>query len=397
MADRRTALVAGVGLLAISTLAFFRVPLLGPIGDDLALSAPQIGAITVLFAVGRLLADVPAGELADRIAPGAAYVLAGALMAAGSGLVGVAGSAAVVWVGAFAVGVASSIANTTGMTFFARRAGRASRGRSLAIFSSALLVGQSLGPALSGLVAAATSWRGAMALAVACALAVAAACARLGAAGAGTAGRPGDGAGGAGGAGGEAAGIGGAELATLYAVCFCAFFALGAMPQTIVPLIGDRVLALGAGAIGLAVGMGGVFRLIGAWIAGVVSDRVGRKAALVPGMLASATGVALVAAVGPGSTALWLVAIALMSLGSVGVTVGATILGDRTGGPRSGRRFGQYRLSGDLGLLTGPLLGTILYGAVSHDAPAILVAAMLAACALAAAVVVREPSRTGAR
>ncbi len=165
------------------------------------------------------------------------------------------------------------------------------------------------------------------------------------------------------------------------------------MPQTIVPLIGDRVLALGAGVIGLAVGMGGVFRLVGAWVAGVVSDRVGRKAALVPGMLASAAGVALLAAVGPGSTALWLVAIALMSLGSIGVTVGATILGDRTGAGRSGRRFGQYRLSGDLGLLTGPLLGTILYGAVSRDAPVILVAAMLAACALAAAVVVREPAR----
>lgn len=387
MADRRTALVAGVGLLAISTLAFFRVPILGAIGDDLALSAPQIGAITVLFAIGRLLADLPAGELADRVAPGRAYVLAGTAMAAGSGLVAVAGSAAVVWVGAFVVGAASSIANTTGMTFFARRAGRGSRGRSMAIFSSALLVGQSLGPMVSGLVAAATSWRGAMALAVGGGLAVAVACARLGGA-----------AGGARADGGAAAAapegaIGRAELATLYAVCFCAFFALGAMPQTIVPLIGDRVLALGAGVIGLAVGMGGVFRLVGAWVAGVVSDRVGRKAALVPGMLASAAGVALLAAVGPGSTALWLVAIALMSLGSIGVTVGATILGDRTGAGRSGRRFGQYRLSGDLGLLTGPLLGTILYGAVSRDAPVILVAAMLAACALAAAVVVREPAR----
>ena len=81
--------------------------------------------------------------------------------------------------------------------------------------------------------------------------------------------------------------------------------------------------------------------------------------------------------------------IVLASLGSIGVTVSATILADR-GGSATGRRLGSYRFVGDVGLLVGPLVATWLYAASGRAAPLLVNAALLAGFAVACAVVVPE-------
>ena len=77
------------------------------------------------------------------------------------------------------------------------------------------------------------------------------------------------------------------------------------------------------------------------------------------GALAStAAGIALL--ILPG-TAAWLGAIAVLGFGSSAISVGAAALTDRVAPAELGRRLGVYRLSGDLGLLAGPLANAFAY------------------------------------
>jgi MFS family permease len=375
---RAGALVGGA-VLAVSTIAFFRVPLLPAIGDDLRLAPTTLSLVTTMFAVGRLLSDLPAGRLADRLPPAVALVSSAAGVGIGSLVFAVAHSAGVLLIGAVVLGIASALSNTTGMTFFSVNAVAARRGQSMALFSAALLGGQSLGPAVAGVLVGLGSWRTVEAIAAALALVVTVALLR---------GRdvpPG---------GGAARGRGGAssapiaarpgDMAVLYAVSFVSFFALGAMPQTFVGIIGADAFGLSTATIGLALGVGGACRFMGALTGGWVADRVSRKAALVPGLAVMAAGTALLAV--RASPLVWLLAIVLLSLGSFGISVAATMLGDRTH-PRSvGRRLGGFRLAGDIGLAGGPLVAGLLYAHVSPAAAVLTVAALLGAVAVAAAV-----------
>jgi MFS family permease len=379
---RELAVVGGAGL-AISTIAFFRVPLLPSIGRDLALSPTLLSLFTVVFGVGRLLADVPAGRIADRFAPARGLAIAGIVTAVGSFLLSTSGSYRATLAAAAVIGVGSALGNTIGMTFFSQ-APPERRGASMAVFSAALLGGQSLGPAFAGLLTVASGWRAAEATAGFGAIAVAAACLALGRR-VETAHTPVP--------AGDEGGVHDARLAgsvrvLLYIVPFAVFFALGAMPQTVVPLIAAHGYGFSAGMIGLALGFGGVCRFAGAAVGGYVSDRLGRKAALIPGLALMAGGI--IALDLHAGAALLVAAITAMSLGSYGVTVGATMLADLSGRGARGRRLGGFRFAGDGGLIVGPLVAGFLYDRFGTGASVFAVAGVLLACAVAAAVVLPE-------
>jgi MFS family permease len=374
--------IAGGGVLLVSMAAFFRVSLLPSIGDELALSAADLGIMTMAFGIGRLLTDLPAGRFADRAVPGTAFAMAGALVAAGSFVLAAARTGVVAYAAAFALGIGSSIANTTGMTVFsAVPHGR--RGTAMAVFSACLLGGQSFGPVLAGGISALGSWRTAEAAAGVLGLATAAVllARRRASQGRGDAKRPAR-------PGPAAELTGRAERVVLYGISFVAFFTLAAMPQTLVPIIGADAFGLGAGAIGLALGLGGACRFVGALSGGVVADRLGRKAALVPGLGLNTVGIALLAI--DGGVWLWVTGIVLMSLGSFGVSVAATLLADRSRSGGVGRRLGRFRFSGDLGVIAGPAIAGALFASAGRGTAVLVVAALPATLAVAAALLLTE-------
>ena len=362
--------LVSAAVLTLTAIAFFRVALLPEFGRELSMSTFRLGMVTTVFAVGRLAADLPGGHFADRLSARRLMALSAGGVALGSLLLGLSLDVLLVYVASFVLGVSSATTNATGMTFFSNVGGTSHRGTSMAVFSAALLGGQALGPAVAGLLSSATGWRFAMYVGAGTAAVVAVVliwtrsnpAVRATERPKGQVSSP------------EARERRSTSLLVLQGVSFAVFLTLGAVPQTLVPLIGADELGLATAAIGLALGLGGLARFMGTILGGWLSDRISRKAALVPGLLGQAAGVALLA-VEP-TVAIWLGAIAVMSLASFAVPVAATILGDIVEPSQVGTHLGRFRFVGDLGLITGPLVVSALYEGVGR-VPAFLFVAFV--------------------
>ena len=268
----------------------------------------------------------------------------------------------------FFLGLASSLTNTTGMTLFATSAPAERRGAAMAAFSMALMTGQTLGPAIGGIVAGIGGWRAAQAVAAAIGIGVLVVCLLVPA---GTAARreaPG------GGVDGE--GLSRLQALVLASVPFAVFFTLAALPQTLLPVIAAGDLDLTPAVIGIALGVGGIVRFAGSAVTGRLSDRVSRKAALVPSLLVMSIGAGILAA--PVTVASWLTTIVLLSIASSGIAVAATIIADQVPAGTVGRRLGTFRFTGDLGLLAGPALTGLLYQHAGRAPAMLLTAGVLA-------------------
>jgi MFS family permease len=382
---RRLLLPGGV-VLAVGIASFMRAPLLPEIGRDLRIGAADLAFLTTAFAVGRLVMDLPAGRLADGRPPARVLAGTGLGVAISAALLGSADTFTVALAGMFCLGLASSLTNTTGMTLFATGASAERRGASMAAFSMALMTGQTLGPAVGGIVAGLASWRAAQGVAVAIGIGVLVVCLL---APAGTATRRE-----ARGGGPEHDGLSRVQALVLASVPFAVFFTLGALPQTLLPVIGSGDLELTPTVIGIALGVGGIVRFVGSAVTGRLSDQVSRKAALVPSLVVMAGSVAILAP--PPTVATWLLTIVLLSIASSGIAVAATIIADQVPAATVGRRLGTFRFTGDLGLLAGPALTGLLYQHAGRASAMLLTAGVLAACAAATAFLVAEPTTSTA-
>ena len=387
-------MVVGSIVLLTSIAAFFRVPLLPSIGDELRMDPVGLGLITTVFAIGRIVTDIPAGRLTDRVRTLTLMSASSVILAGGSLLMASAGTPAAVLVAAFVLGIASSVANTTGMTYFstARPANR--RGRTLALYSASLLVGQALGPTVGGALAQPFGWRGALTASAVVAGAILL-LSRLSAllldppiasnrdrVAPPPAARA---------AGDRSEGLSAdarRQIRILMLAPFTIFFVLGSLPQTLIPIIGDARYGLSAAAIGIALGVGGVSRLVGVLVGGRVADLVGRKVALVPGLVLSAAGVLML--VPDLGVAGWVAAIVLLSLGTSGIGVAATMLTDLAEGRDVGRRLGAYRMFGDLGLIVGPAVTTAIYVRAGQAATALTVTVLIVVSLVLTITSVRE-------
>ena len=345
--------VVGIGILAVTAAGFVRAPLLPDMGRALALSDTALGAIVSCFAFGRILADIPAGRLTDRVPSGLMMATGAALVGAGSVVSGLAPGPAAAFAGAFVLGIGSAWTNTTGLATFAA-APRHRRGVSMSGFAASLMVGQAFGPTLGGAVASVYDWRAGFLSGAFVAVAVAlvflvffrhspprhpatAAQDPLGDAG-------------------EPRRL---VLASLYLLP-AAQFAIGAsLLQTLIPIVGDGELDLTPGVIGLAIGGGGLARLVGVLVSGKISDTHSRRWALIPGLAIQLVGLIVFAL--NGSLVGWMITILLTSLGSSAVNVGATVLADLSEGSKLGRRLGLFRVTGDVALLIAPLVAGALY------------------------------------
>ena len=383
-------------VFAVAVAAFARIPLLPDIGSDLSLTAGEIGLLTTAFGLGRLLTDLPAGRLADAVVPTVGLTGAGLLLALSCAVLASAEAFTVALGASALIGCASALTNTTGMYVFATAADAHRRGASMAIYVTALMSGQIVGPALGGAIGSVAGWRPAIAVSAAIGAGVAAVCGVLWwrahagpRAAARTAhARASDSA-------TTATGPPRRELFALALAPFATFFGMAGLTQTLIPLIGSGELDFSASAIGLAIGAGAALRFASAWVAGVASDRLSRRVVLVPSLVLMAAGAAVLALAS--NVVTWGASILLVALGSSGVSVAAAAVADRVPAPELGRELGVFRLVGDLGLVLGPIVTGFIYQASGPRVAGLAAAAVFAAAALAAAVWVAEGPRPDRR
>ena len=168
----------------------------------------------------------------------------------------------------------------------------------------------------------------------------------------------------------------------MYAAPFTVFFVIGGVSQTLVPLIGGRELGLSPSTIGLALALGGAMRFPGAWVAGLSSDRYSRRLVLVPTLFILAFGAGVLAL--DAGTGGWIAAIIVLAIGSSAISVAAAALADRVPRDQLGHQLGIFRLTGDAGLLAGPILAGFLYEASGASLAAGVTAAIAVIAALGA-------------
>ena len=351
--SRRVTWAVAASLFAITVAAFLRPPLLPDIGRDLTLSSLGLGALGSVFALGRLAADIPAGRLSDNRAPGTMMIASAAMVGVGSIALAVAPSSTVAFIAVFVLGVGSTWTLTTAQAHFAT-APRARRGLAMSFFAAALLTGQAIGPVVGGAIGSVWDWRVAMGAGAVIAVIVIIPLSRLGSTASPAsrlekdAERPAD-------------GRDTRMVMTFIYLLPALQFAMGAaLIQTLVPIVADQDLGLGVGIVGTVLGVGGIARLVSALGAGWIMDNLGRRAALIPGLVLQLAGVTLFALQGS-LVALWL-SVILVSLGSVSVNAGITLLADLSEGGRLGPRLGAFRFTGDAAFLVAPVLAGWLLG-----------------------------------
>lgn len=134
-------------------------PLLGLLHDEFHVSFASIGLLTGMQALGRGLATIPAGRLADRYPPGVLVSAAALLMAVGSVVVATAPVFSVLVGGMAITGVAMAFVFTAGMTHLVRVSAPAVRGRTIGLAMAGWGFGALLAPMTSGFLANEFGWR----------------------------------------------------------------------------------------------------------------------------------------------------------------------------------------------------------------------------------------------
>ncbi len=134
-------------------------PLLGEISNEFNISFTALGALISGFAIARLVIDLPAGGLIDRIRIHMMFYTGGLLSIIGVVVSALAPIYPLLFAGRFIEGSGASVASAAAQAYVARRAPEHERGRMLGSISAAIMLGGFLSPAIVGVVASFAGWR----------------------------------------------------------------------------------------------------------------------------------------------------------------------------------------------------------------------------------------------
>lgn len=327
----------------------------------------MIGVLIASFGVARIIMDIPAGWLADRLGR-RRMLIAGALLAAASSLgMGLVTQFWELMVLRFFLGVSSAVFVTTSQIALADLSTVNNRAQYLSLHQGSHLAGTSLGPAVGGFLAQYLGIRAPF-----IGYAAIAACAALWAyfripetAGKGTLRK------------GEKTAAGhtfGTQTGTKHlslsvwrtllldpSFLLIALLTLGnfstfsAVQATMIPLYGTHELGMTEGQLGIMMSITGLASLITTFTAGWLSDRVGRKRMIVPGFIGLAFFIVLLGLSGN----IWYFMGAGMMMGisrGVGGSVPAAYAADIAPGGNFGATLGLYRTFGDIGFVIAPII-----------------------------------------
>lgn len=327
------------------------MPTLPVFAGSFDVSIALIGLVLAAEAVGMLLADAPSGYLVSRMQPKVAMLV-------GVGTVGLGtlatALAPTLWLAMLALavsGAGGSLWNLSRHAYLTNATRSDNRGRTMGMFGGVGRLGGFIGPAVGGAVALAWGIKAPFFLYAAIVLVVLILLAimlpkeeRPGAAsvdrGSGHTRR----------ALKKSAGtllnVGSAQLLVQM---------LRAGRKVLVPLYGTQVLGLDVASVGVIVSVASLLDFSLFYPAGVIMDRFGRKAAIIPSFILQGVAMALMPLTG-GFTSLLLVA-GLGGLGN-GLSTGTMMTLGSDLAPREALAefLAMWRFIGDIGFVGGPLL-----------------------------------------
>jgi DHA1 family multidrug resistance protein-like MFS transporter len=365
-------------------------PVLANVQAEFGVSVFEIALANSVFGLARLILDVPIGLVMDRVDPRLVRFFGAAVLATGSVICALAGDFSTLLFGRFLHGIGAASIQVTNMVWISRLSTDERRGRDLGIFQAALQAGASFSPIVAGMLADYGTWRASFWFSAIMAL--------LGfmpmlvgnhdwwnrvrtpVAQEKSPERP------------EAKPSVLVDpnrvLIVANLVTFVLHFSVSSFQNTVIPLFAGTVLGLEAGVIGLALGVSAVLRFVMSLVGGEVSDRYGRRAILVPGLIVIGIGILMFNAV-TDLRGFW-VAMLVLSIGRFGNNVPATVLSDHAQASRWNVLMGFNRAVGDLGFVMGPVAAGLLLQAFGYGPTTTVSAAMLWASAIAVMIGVPE-------
>jgi MFS family permease len=311
------------------------------------------GVVVSIFAVGRLMMDIPAGVLADRLGRKQTMIPGLVILSLGSGLTGFANDIVTLLLARLLAGAGAAFYMTAAFVWLAEVGGSERRGRLMGILSTFTFSGFAVGPVFGGFIAAAYGLSAPFySYAVITILAIIPTMLLSPPPRMPTAPKP--------------MGQGFKEIASLFRRRSFILVATGALvltllrggvQQTLLPLYFGLNLGLNEAEIGIILGAIALTRPIIPAPAGLLSDRIGRK----PLMMAALIGGGLTAAMYPHLTA-------ITALIGVGVIYGlftaaapmSAYMADVVPGKKLGPAMGVFRVTQDIGLIAGPVISSVV-------------------------------------
>ena len=325
-------------------------PVLPLYARDFGVSATMVGLTLTVFALARLILNIPAGLIADRF--GRRVLLIGGPILTSIGMFG-SGFAGDIWsllIWRFVAGAGSAFFMSGALIYLIDIAPPDLRARYVATNQWALSVGVALGPGIGGLVAERWGLAAPFHLVGVIALFAAVyAVFRLPETRRSSSPERKDES-----PAREAARI--ARSGPFLAIAFVTgtiFMTRAGTRATLVPLHADETLAWGPGELGLVFTVTGVMTLFTLWPATWATENIGRASVILFSGLAAALGTFVI---GSSSTPMWFV------LGNVILTLGtgtagpapAAFVADLFPERMRGLGVGLYRSAGDVGFVLGP-------------------------------------------
>jgi MFS family permease len=326
-----------------------------------------IGFVITVFGIGRLLADIPAGLLAER--QGRRVWLWVGPLVAGFASVGAAltNNYDMLVVFRFLQGIGSGIYMTVAAIVCADISTPATRGRVMALYQAAVLTGAGLGPAIGGISSDLWGPRATFWISAAIAFSTTVCVLNYMPETRKVAAKTSEGADSA-----NASQTSAHGFSSLVAVCtvlpllmllmvnFSIFFSRSGGQWTVLPLLGSERFSLSASHIGLALALSSFINLLVLPWAGTLGDRFGIARIIV--VSSSLTGVALVVVATAVNIPMFWGGTALMGIaGSVLAPAVAAYAVNHAPNGQFGATMGVLRFGGDLGFVFGPVcLGMVL-------------------------------------
>ena len=350
---RRDALALGASVFLASPGLAIVAPLVGAIRDEYRVGNFEAGLVVAIFGVARLVADLPAGRLADRYPKRAMTVVGFSFLVVGALVSAWAPSLTSMLAGRALNGFGSAVVMTTAITWAGMIAPPGGQARLIGMIEATWMTSATLSPLIGGLVAAAWGWRATF---VYCAIAALVSAALVLVLARGT--REGAGAV-KGGTPAPARFLASPPVLAAYAAGFTLFFNRNGVRNTVLPLFAASVIGLDPAGIGLVVAVVAGVTVLATVTGGHLADRWGRRPVLLAGFVLLVLGNLALAA--SASQATLLVAAVVLGLGGLNSSVPAAVIAGSVPAAQLGGAVGGYRFLQDAGFVSGPLvLGLVL-------------------------------------